>query len=119
MKNKKVYRDRVRKWQKENPEKVRLYRQISKLRRKQDGKKENGRKNSTQRWFMKILKRDGAKCRQCGAVKKLTLEHIKPKCVGGKNSFENLIILCLSCNVKNYRKLVKEALEFYFENKKV
>lgn len=48
----------------------------------------------------KILKRDKWHCLRCGNDKKynLTVHHIKPRNVGGDNSEENLITLCVKCH---------------------
>ncbi len=48
-----------------------------------------------------ILKRDGFKCKLCGATKeddKLNIDHIKPISKGGKTIKENLRTLCQRCN---------------------
>jgi 5-methylcytosine-specific restriction endonuclease McrA len=65
----------------------------------------------------KIADRDGKKCKNCGTSERLTIQHKLPRCMGGKNNLENLEILCLKCNIKDYQQLVKKALAFYFENK--
>jgi len=62
----------------------------------------------------KIAKRDGRFCAECGATEDLTVNHIIPFCVGGKTVEENLNILCRSCNIKSYQRLVKKALKSYF-----
>ncbi|MCK5127959.1 MAG: HNH endonuclease [candidate division Zixibacteria bacterium] len=48
-----------------------------------------------------ILKRDGFKCKLCGATReddKLNIDHIKPISKGGKTIKENLRTLCQRCN---------------------
>ena len=72
-----------------------------------------------QLWREKIIKRDGRFCKNCKAVDNLTLEHKIPECIGGEYSYENLIILCLKCNMKKYKELVKEALEYYFKSRNI
>jgi 5-methylcytosine-specific restriction endonuclease McrA len=52
-----------------------------------------------------IFNRDGKICKKCKAVKNLTLDHIIPVSKGGKNSLENLQVLCKSCNSKKSNKL--------------
>lgn len=37
-------------------------------------------------------------CVYCGATDKLTVDHIKPRKLGGTNELDNLQCLCLSCN---------------------
>jgi len=56
-----------------------------------------------------IFKRDGHKCGYCGSVKNLTIDHILPKSRGGKNTWENLITCCGSCNLKKGNKTPTEA----------
>lgn len=45
-----------------------------------------------------LTKRDGYCCAKCGSVKDITLDHIIPKCKGGRDIIENLQLLCFSCN---------------------
>lgn len=66
-------------------------------------------------WMSKIIKRDGAICRKCGATSNLTLQHKIPRCIGGKYSYDNLEILCLKCNISDYHNLVNTALKEYFK----
>lgn len=50
-----------------------------------------------------IFHRDGYACRFCGGHGKgvvLTLDHITPRCQGGKNTWENLATACSRCNGK-------------------
>ena len=53
-----------------------------------------------------IFKRDGNTCLKCGMKNNLTIDHIIPISMGGKNSLFNLQTLCRSCNSKkktNYK----------------
>ena len=53
-----------------------------------------------QRWL--ILKRDGFKCKVCGATQEqspLTVDHIIPVSKGGTNDENNLRTLCSECNL--------------------
>lgn len=52
----------------------------------------------------KIFDRDGNKCLECGSTDNLTIDHIKPKAKGGKNTQDNLQTLCKSCNGKKADK---------------
>ena len=45
-----------------------------------------------------VLDRDGWACVECGATGDLTLDHIWPWSLGGKETVENLRTLCRSCN---------------------
>ena len=60
-----------------------------------------------------IYIRDGYKCTYCGATdKKLTIDHVKPKHLGGKTSFENCVAACFDCNNKKSHKTCQEAKMF-------
>ena len=80
----------------------------------------NSRKNWNKKWELKRKERllviNGGKCQECGSMENLTIEHKIPQCIGGKNTEENLTILCLKCNMKKYHELVKKALIFYFQH---
>ena len=58
----------------------------------------------------KVFKRDGWACLKCGTKENLSIDHIKPKSLGGNNYQNNLQTLCRDCNsekgdnVINYRK---------------
>jgi 5-methylcytosine-specific restriction endonuclease McrA len=48
-----------------------------------------------------VFIRDGFKCAYCGSIKyRLTIDHIIPKCKGGKSTFENCVAACKPCNTK-------------------
>lgn len=47
-----------------------------------------------------IFSRDGKFCKECGAIKNLTLDHITPVSCGGVDELSNLQVLCRSCNSK-------------------
>jgi 5-methylcytosine-specific restriction endonuclease McrA len=59
-----------------------------------------------------IYKRDGYKCLACGKKKVLTIDHIIPLSLGGKNEIDNYQTLCRKCNmakgnrIRDYRFLV-------------
>lgn len=49
----------------------------------------------------RVLKESDGRCALCGTTKKdrpLDVDHIKPKSKGGKNTYENLQVLCSKCN---------------------
>ena len=54
-----------------------------------------------------IFNRDGEKCKYCGTTKNLTLDHIFPVSKGGEDTFENLQVLCRSCNSKKKDEVKK------------
>ena len=48
-----------------------------------------------------ILKRDNHQCQYCGSSdKKLTIDHIVPRKIGGQETWENLVCACVACNNK-------------------
>ena len=57
----------------------------------------------------RIYKRDGWKCVYCESKKNLTIDHVLPKCRGGKNIWSNLVTCCNSCNSKKNDKTPEEA----------
>lgn len=44
-----------------------------------------------------VLRRDGHRCGYCGGTAG-TIDHVLPRSRGGKDSWENLVACCLSCN---------------------
>lgn len=37
-------------------------------------------------------------CRMCKSTEDLTFDHLLPRCYGGRNTIDNITILCRSCN---------------------
>ena len=56
-----------------------------------------------------IYKRDKNSCQYCGATTKLTIDHVIPRSKGGKDTWENLVVACSSCNVKKSDKLLEQT----------
>lgn len=56
-----------------------------------------------------IYKRDGHKCQYCGSTKELTIDHIIPRSRGGEDSWENLVVACMSCNTRKGDKLLEDT----------
>ena len=46
-------------------------------------------------------------CAHCGRYTELTLDHVVPKSLGGKNRAANLIPLCRECNNNKGNKFVQ------------
>lgn len=55
-----------------------------------------------------IYKRDDHECQYCGSKKSLTIDHILPRSKGGKDTWENLVACCTSCNIRKGNKLLKD-----------
>ena len=45
-----------------------------------------------------VLRRDKHSCQYCGSTKHLTLDHVIPVSKGGKNSWDNVVTACETCN---------------------
>jgi 5-methylcytosine-specific restriction endonuclease McrA len=59
-----------------------------------------------------VFERDSYTCQYCGATKELTIDHMMPASRGGKNSFENCVAACRTCNLKKGNKTPREANMF-------
>jgi 5-methylcytosine-specific restriction endonuclease McrA len=50
-----------------------------------------------------LYARDGNKCQYCGkkySTSELSLDHVIPRSLGGKTTWENIVCACLQCNIK-------------------
>ena len=57
-----------------------------------------------------IIKRDGGRCQYCGKKgSQMTVDHVIPKNLGGKDSWENLVCACVKCNNKKGNQTPEEA----------
>lgn len=57
-----------------------------------------------------VLIRDGFRCAYCGASgKRLTVDHIVPRCRGGGNDFDNCVACCQGCNARKGGRTPREA----------
>jgi len=56
-----------------------------------------------------VYKRDDYECQYCGNKKKLTIDHVIPKSKGGKDTWDNVVAACATCNVKKGDKLLHET----------
>ena len=57
-----------------------------------------------------IFLRDRHQCQYCGRPKvDLELEHVIPRCQGGKSTWENLVAACRTCNGKKAGRTPEEA----------
>ena len=56
-----------------------------------------------------IYKRDNHTCQYCGSTKKLTIDHVIPRSRGGKDTWENMVIACSSCNTKKGDQLLEHT----------
>lgn len=56
-----------------------------------------------------VLRRDGFRCQYCGVRDGLTVDHVFPKSRGGKDTWENLVAACTSCNNRKGNRTPDEA----------
>ncbi len=57
-----------------------------------------------------IFRRDGYTCQYCGSTEnELTLDHVIPRRLGGKHTWENLVTACKSCNHRKGGRMVDGA----------
>ena len=59
-----------------------------------------------------IFTRDKGKCQYCNNLierEDFTLDHVFPKSMGGKTSWENIVVCCVSCNRKKANKTPEQA----------
>ena len=60
-----------------------------------------------------IFRRDNWTCQYCGYKskdpKKLTIDHVHPKCLGGGHQWTNLVTACPKCNSKKSNKPLKQC----------
>lgn len=47
-----------------------------------------------------IYRRDNHSCQYCGSTRNLTIDHLIPRCRGGQDTWENLVIACSKCNTE-------------------
>lgn len=55
-----------------------------------------------------ILRRDGRVCTYCGG-RGATIDHIMPKCRGGRSTWQNLVTACAKCNGQKADRTPEEA----------
>ncbi|RMH63319.1 MAG: HNH endonuclease [Calditrichaeota bacterium] len=57
-----------------------------------------------------IVKRDRNRCQYCGKNHQpMTIDHIVPKAMGGKDTWENLVCACARCNHKKGNRTPEQA----------
>ena len=56
-----------------------------------------------------LFLRDGFECVYCTSPDDLTFDHLIPRRLGGKTSWENIVAACSKCNLRKGGRLPKEA----------
>jgi 5-methylcytosine-specific restriction endonuclease McrA len=57
-----------------------------------------------------ILRRDGYTCQYCGQRgPHMTIDHVMPRHMGGKHTWENMVTACPSCNHRKGGRTLEQA----------
>ncbi|MCJ2187572.1 HNH endonuclease [Novosphingobium beihaiensis] len=56
-----------------------------------------------------LFLRDRFSCQYCGSPHNLTFDHVVPRRLGGKTSWENILTACAPCNLKKGGRTPKQA----------
>lgn len=56
-----------------------------------------------------VMIRDRFTCTYCGAKSNLNIDHVTPICRGGRQTWENMVTSCVSCNQRKGDKTPREA----------
>ncbi len=59
-----------------------------------------------------IYRRDNYTCQYCGArpgSELLSIDHVVPRCRGGRSSWDNCVLACLECNKKKASRSLEES----------
>lgn len=59
-----------------------------------------------------IYRRDSNTCQYCGSTRNLTIDHLIPRCRGGQDTWENILLACSRCNtLKGHKTLEQSGLK--------
>ena len=56
-----------------------------------------------------IFKPDRNQCVYCGNKERLTLDHVVPRSLGGRDSWDNLVTACQACNAEKGNRTPEQA----------
>ncbi len=57
-----------------------------------------------------IIRRDNGQCQYCGSTNGImTTDHVRPKSLGGEETWENLVCACVKCNNRKGGRTLEEA----------
>ena len=56
-----------------------------------------------------LFLRDGFQCVYCDSTEELTFDHLTPRRLGGKTTWDNIVAACSKCNLKKGGRLASEA----------
>jgi len=98
------YIDRVKRWRRDNPDKLRSNARAWSHRRRARLVNASGSYSVSK--FEELCDRANNCCLCCGKKTTLTIDHVIPLSRGGSNDIGNIQPLCLSCNCKKSDKTV-------------
>ena len=65
---------------------------------------------STGRGSAGVLRRDGHRCQYEGCTRRgTTVDHVVPRCQGGRSTWTNLVACCLACNTRKGGRTPEQA----------
>lgn len=97
--NKEFFQKKFKEWRLKNKDK----RVISNQKRRAK-KISNGGSLSNNEW-KEILEVYGNKCLRCGSTERITIDHVIPISLGGRNDKNNVQPLCYTCNCKKNNRI--------------
>lgn len=56
-----------------------------------------------------VMRRDHHRCQYCGSTDSLTIDHVLPRSRGGRDTWENLVTACMTCNNRKGNRTPDEA----------
>ena len=56
-----------------------------------------------------VFLRDSFQCQYCGSAESLTFDHVLPRRLGGRTTWENILTACAPCNMKKGGRTPKQA----------
>lgn len=56
-----------------------------------------------------VFLRDGFKCVYCGALENLTFDHVIPRSLGGRTTWNNIVAACSPCNLRKGGRMPAHA----------
>lgn len=59
--------------------------------------------------YQAVFERDGRACRYCGSEEALSIDHVVPRCQGGLDNSDNLVVACRSCNSRKGGRTPEQA----------
>ena len=91
-----------RKWEKNNPEKHKLLQSAIRLNRRSRKKQNGGIVTSLE--IKNLRSKSKNICFYCNQNKKLSIDHVVPLKLGGRNEISNMVFACINCNSRKQAK---------------